>query len=305
MPELMQRSALADAFGPPEFPPIWADSWGDDAYGLFATIHVGKAAQQFRWIPPGSFQMGSPVTEIGRLGREGPQHKVTLTLGFWMADTACTQEFWAAVMETESRSKFEGPTLPVESVDWNESDAFAKRLDAHLKAGLRSFPQLIRSAEYEVSLPTEAQWEYACRAESTTAFNVGVTLTSDQANFDATIRYLPNDGKGISREKTVPVKTFAPNAWGLYEMHGNVWEWCVDGYRTYGNDDEVDPGDPFSEVLRQGEADDNTRAIRGGSWGSDPRNVRSAIRDRGHRGLRYQVLGLRLVLRSRGPTSAQ
>jgi formylglycine-generating enzyme required for sulfatase activity len=304
MLELNQPTNLTDAFGPPEFPPIWAGSWGDDDYGLFAVICVGNASQLFRWVPPGSFLMGSPKEERGRFESEGPQHRVTLTDGLWMADTACTQAFWAAVMEVESRSYFKGATLPVESVDWNESDAFAKRLTAQLKASIYSFPQSLRRCEFAVGLPTEAQWEYACRAKSITAFNVGKTITSEQANFDGNYPYLPGDAKGRFLEKTVPVKTYLPNAWGLFEMHGNVWEWCVDDMRTYQEQDEVDPGLQFLSAVKEDIGNDSKRAIRGGSWGDEARYVRSADRYAGRRIYRYQDLGLRLVLRSSGPTSS-
>jgi formylglycine-generating enzyme len=304
MLELNQTTNLTDAFGPPEFPPLWASSWGDDDYGLFAVICVADAEQLFRWIPPGSFVMGSPKEERGHLDNEWPQHRVTLNEGFWMADTACTQAFWAAVTEAESGSHFKGATLPVESVDWNESDAFAKRLTAQLRASMDSFPQSLRGCEFAVALPTEAQWEYACRAESITAFNVGPTLTSEQANFNGNYPYLPDDAKGRFLEKTVPVKTYLPNAWGLYEMHGNVWEWCVDDMRTYKEQGEVDPGDQFLGVTENDNSDDAERAFRGGSWSYDARFVRGAHRYAAHRDLRSQRLGLRLVLRWSGPTSS-
>jgi formylglycine-generating enzyme len=304
MLELNQPTNLTDAFGPPEFPPIWASSWGDDDYGLFAVICVGNASQLFRWVPPGSFLMGSPEEERGRFEREGPQHRITLTEGLWMADTACTQAFWAAVMEAESRSHFKGLTLPVESVDWNESDAFAKRLTAQLKASIYSFPQSLRSCEFAVGLPTEAQWEYACRAESITAFNVGKTITSEQANFDGNYPYLPSDAKGRFLEKTVPVKTYLPNAWGLYEMHGNVWEWCVDDMRTYQEQDEVDPGDQFLSFVEEDIGNDSERAVRGGPFSFSSHSGRSACRYSDHRGNRRVNLGLRLVLRSSAPTSS-
>jgi formylglycine-generating enzyme len=299
MLELNQTTNLTDAFGPPEFPPLWASSWGDDDYGLFAVICVADAEQLFRWIPLGSFVMGSPKEERGHLDNEWPQHCVTLTEGFWMADTACTQAFWAAVMEVESRSHFKGATLPVEAVDWNESDAFAKRLEAQLKASTHSFFHSSSEFDFVVSLPTEAQWEYACRAESTNPFNVGSTLTSEQANFDAQTPYASGDPIGVSRRKIVPVKTFLPNEWGLYEMHGNVMEWCVDSVRTYGEIVESDPGDPLIKPLSDNKVDNGLRACRGGSWFYDGRRVRSASRF-GYFIRDGQRLGLRLVVRPFG-----
>jgi formylglycine-generating enzyme required for sulfatase activity len=153
-------------------------------------------------------------------GDEGPRHRVRLTAGFWLADTACTQALWGAVMGGKNPSRFQDDARnPVENVSWDDVSDFLQRV-ASLVPGVVA------------ELPTEAEWEYACRAGSETPFNFGATITPEQANYDGNSPYAGGE-KGVYRQKTVPVKSFAPNRWGLYEMHGNVWEWCVDGKRTY------------------------------------------------------------------------
>ena len=153
-------------------PPLWASDSGKDVTGAWAEFTVlgnngMSATQRMRWIPPGSFLMGSPETEAGRDNDE-KQHEVTIEEGFWLADTACTQALWEAVMKSNP-SFFKGSNLPVENVSWNDAQAFMAELN-------RRIPGL------GLSLPTEAQWEYACRAGTTTAFSFGDNLTDEQAN---------------------------------------------------------------------------------------------------------------------------
>jgi formylglycine-generating enzyme required for sulfatase activity len=138
-------------------------------------------------------------------------------------------------------------------------------------------------------LPTEAEWEYACRAGSETPFHFGATISPEQANYDGNHPYA-GGRKGEYRQKTVPVKSFAPNDWGLYEMHGNVWEWCADGLRDYADETVEDPRGPEGEVA--------TRVVRGGSWADEARWLRSASRFGWHRDLRYESRGFRFALRS-------
>ena len=135
------------------------------------------------------------------------------------------------------------------------------------------------------TLPTEAQWEYACRAGTTTPFNTGSNLTTDQANYDGNYPYNGN-AKGVYREKTMPVGSFAPNAWGLYDMHGNVWEWCSDWYGDYPTGAQTDPAGPSSG---------SARVYRGGSWHSNAHLCRSAYRDRYSPARRFNLIGFRLV----------
>jgi|HubBroStandDraft_1064217.scaffolds.fasta_scaffold00732_5 formylglycine-generating enzyme required for sulfatase activity len=241
-------------------PPAFARDSGRDEVGPWLDFAVpdsqgGEVTQRMRWIPPGRFLMGSPASEPERYDDEGPQHWVTIGRGFWLFDTACTQALWQAVMSVNP-SRFQGADRPVENVSWNDCGEFLRRI-APLVPGL------------DLCLPSEAQWEYACRAGTTTPFSFGATITPDQANYDGNHPYAGGK-KGLYRGQTVPVRSLPPNPFGLYEMHGNVWEWCADQGR--GNYQGA-PGDG-SAWLGGGAA----RVLRGGSWGNDARNVRSADR---------------------------
>ncbi|OQB35532.1 MAG: Serine/threonine-protein kinase pkn1 [Candidatus Hydrogenedentes bacterium ADurb.Bin179] len=218
------------------------------------------------WIPPGRFLMGSPGSEEDRDDDE-TQHQVTIIWGFWLGKYEVTQAQWEKVMGNNP-SEFKGnKNLPVESVSWEDCQEFIKRLNAHGEGMFR--------------LPTEAEWEYACRAGSTTAYSFGDASSElyRYANYcdRANSNNLPwqdtahNDGY----DKTAPVGSFKPNPWGLYDMHGNVWEWCQD------------PIGPDSGSLR---------VRRGGCWfNCEPVNCRSALRYRGEPGYRVDLLGFRLV----------
>ena len=189
-----------------------------DEIGKYIDIQVGKAVQRMRWIPAGEFLMGSPEDEPERYDNE-QQHPVEIDEGFWMADTACTQELWEEVMGKNPSYFTEDNQLPVEKVSWFDCVEFCKKLSALVPG-------------FDFDLPEEAQWEYACRAGTTTPFWWGDTITTDQANYDGNYPY--NGGAtGEYRAKTVPVKSFKANPWGLYQVHGNVWEWCKDEYKEY------------------------------------------------------------------------
>jgi formylglycine-generating enzyme required for sulfatase activity len=256
--------------------PPWAKELARDGHGLYLDVDFAGAVQRFRWIEPGEFWMGSPADEPERQEREGPRHRVRLTKGFWLADTACTQALWLAVMGGKNPSRFQGDARnPVEGVSWDDVTDFLQRV-----------PSLVPGIVAE--LPTEAEWEYACRAGSETPFHFGATITPEQANYDGNSSYA-GGRKGEYRQKTVPVKSFAPNGWGLYEMHGNVWEWCADGMRTYDGNDQENPRGP------EGDA---TRVVRGGSWNFVAGWLRSASRFEWPRDYRYESLGFRFALRS-------
>ncbi len=284
--------------GPDMFPPPWASAWGDDACGLWADMEVGQDSsavlQRLRWIEPGQFLMGSPDSEAERRKDEGPRHPVTITQGLWLADSACTQALWQAVMG-ENPSHFQaknqgGPEHPVEQVSWHMAQEFLTKLQIVLPGCV-------------ATLPTEAEWEYACRAGTTTPFSLGENITTEQVNYDGNFPY--GEGKkGEFRECSVPVKDLPANAWGLHQMHGNVWEWCSDGLREYRNEPVVDPG--LGEALTPQAGDKEApRALRGGGWIFNARSVRSA--DRFHDQPDWHGLntGFRFALRSTSPANAQ
>jgi formylglycine-generating enzyme len=267
---------------PPQFPPPWASAWGDDKYGLWSEITVGEVVQRLRWIERGSFLMGSAKNES--YVDETPQHQVTLTEGFWLADTACTQALWLAVMGGENPSRFNDDLQrPVERVSWDDGDGFCKALAGHLPACC------------EALLPLEAQWEYACRADTKTAFSFGDNITTAQVNYNGNYRY-KDAPEGEYRGQPEPVKALPANPWGLYQMHGNVWEWCADARRTYSADAATNPSGAMGKEVKE-------FAVRGGSWDFDARIARSAYRNRIGRGYRYVNLGFRFALRSKGAGS--
>ena len=267
---------------PKPFPPPWADAWGDDRYGLWASVQVGSVLQRMRWLSAGTFMMGSPASEARRMENEGPQHEVTLTNDSWLADTACTQALWEAVMGGNP-SHFKGDAdLPVESVSWDDVQEFLAKFQGYLPDGI------------EAVLPTEAEWEYACRAGSTTAFSFGDNITTDDVNYDGNYPYA-DASKGEYREKTVAVKALPANKWGLYQMHGNVWEWCADDRRDYAAIAMTNPS---------GATGGGSYAVRGGSWFLGAVNVRAARRLVGPRVDRDFGLGFRFALRSKSPAGA-
>jgi formylglycine-generating enzyme len=264
---------------PHPFPPPWADAWGDDRFGLWAALVAEGVTPRMRWVSPGQFLMGSPAAESERLENEGPQHLVTLTEGLWLADTACTQGLWLAVMGGDNPSNFKGELdLPVENVSWDDAQEFLSKLQAYLPV------------EVEAVLPTEAQWEYACRTGTSTPFGFGEEIATNQVNYDGNYPYRKGP-KGEFRKKTVPVKALPANAWGLYQMHGNVWEWCADGMRKYDKESVSNPSGASGQGVEG-------FAVRGGSWFSYARFARSARRLQAQRGGRHNDLGFRFALRS-------
>ena len=217
-------------------------------------------------IPAGKFMMGSPATEVGRRSDEGPQHEVTISKPFYMGVFEVTQEQYEQVMGV-NLGGFKGAKNPVECVSWDEAVEFCRKLSV--------------GTGKKVTLPTEAQWEYACRAGTTTAYNTGDSLKPGQANanfpynpgvWDTIMAWL---GMSSAQEiiQTTPAGSFPPNGFGLYDMHGNVWEWCSDwcGEDYYANSPKTDPQGPDSG---------SARVLRGGGWGYDPQYCRSADRGR-------------------------
>jgi formylglycine-generating enzyme required for sulfatase activity len=225
------------------------------------------------FIPAGEFEMGSPMDELKRDDDEG-QHRIKLTKPFYMGKFEVTQLQYREIM-SENPSKFGGDNLPVENVSWYEAARFLKKLSDKTGKKFR--------------LPTEAEWEYACRAGTKTAFNTGTTIDSDFANYEATTPYA--DGIiGKDLKCTSKVGSYPPNAFGLYDMHGNVWEWCSDFYDSeyYKVTPTVDPQGP--------QVNKGDKVMRGGAWNERPNKCRSA--DRNNRGPKTNqpIIGFRVVM---------
>lgn len=230
---------------------------------------TNSIGMKFVWIPPGRFTMGSSSKEKGR-GDDEIQRTVTITKGFYLGAHHVTQEQWLEVMGNNP-SEFKGQkNLPADSVSWNDTQGFLRKLQARDGKPYR--------------LPAEAEWEYACRAGTTTAFAFGETLSTDQANYNGQYTY-GNGKEGLYRKQTTPVGSFPPNAWGLYDMHGNVWQWCHDWHGGYQRGAVDDPKGP-----KNGKA----RVLRGGSWGSHPVFCRSANRNFSEPDGRTEFYGFRV-----------
>ena len=250
--------------------------------GYEEKLAEGIALRMVR-IPAGKFQMGSPATEEQRTEDEGPQHLVRLE-SFYLGQTAVTQEQWQVVAGwpklrldlNPAPSRFDEAKRPVEQVSWEEAMEFCQRLSQ-------------RSTQ-KYTLPSEAQWEYACRAETTTPFAFGETLTPELANYDGNYTY-GSGPKGVYRQQTTEVGSFPANVWGLHDMHGNVWEWCLDPWH-----DSYQGAPSDGSAWDVGGSDKTRRLLRGGSWFSRPRLCRSVRRNGGHQDDRYGIIGFRLCV---------
>lgn len=262
----------------PQFPATWASAWGEDRFGLWMTLNHKSAELTFRWIPLGSFIIGSQEDEEGRYDDED-QHEVTLKQGFWLADTPVTQAFWEAVTG-DNVSHFNDDDLPVEYVSWNDTQSFIETVN-------NLYPYL------SMALPYEAEWEYACRAGTETAFNFGGEVDPTKFN------YLSKN----SPDETTVIKSYPPNDWGLFDMHGNVWEWCQDEWQKHlGKSPIVIDTVKTPKVSETGESQSGEarlRVARGGSWNGFGRYCRSACRTWHSPGSRDYDLGFRLVFRPR------
>ncbi len=241
--------------------------------GKETSVDLGGGVKlELVWVEPGSFQMGSPSNESDRDDDE-TQHRVTLTKGYWMGKYEVTQRQWQQVMGSNPSSfKQSGLDAPVESVSWNDCQSFIKKVNS-------------RTSGDGFRLPTEAEWEYACRAGTTTPFHYGSRLDASMANFDGNYPY-GGASKGEYRKKTTKVGSFRPNAFGLYDMHGNVWEWCQDWKDDYPSGSATDP---------VGFSSGSSRVLRGGSWNDRARFCRSAFRFRSDPSFRYVTVGFRVV----------
>jgi len=247
--------------------------------GLAAASFINSIGMKFVYIKRGTFTMGSPASELKREDDE-TQHRVRISKGFYLGAYEVTQAQYKAVMGANPAHFKKGGNYPVEMINWNDAVTFCKKLSAKEGKTYR--------------LPTEAEWEYACRAGTTTPFAFGQTISTDRANYDG--NYIYGSGrKGVLRKATMPVGSFRPNAWGLHDMHGNVWEWCGDWYGKdyYGQASATDPRGPSSGP---------SRVLRGGSWLNYPVRCRSADRNSSSPDTRSTYLGFRVVCE---PSSAR
>jgi formylglycine-generating enzyme required for sulfatase activity len=268
-------------------------------------------------INGGTFMMGSPATEVGRYDDEGPQHRVTVG-GFYMGKNEVTVgEFrrFASASSYKTTAETSGGGYVWTGSEWatkadanwktpyfsqqdNQPVVLVSWYDAVNYCNWRSQQESLTAA-YTVSgtnvtwnrsangyrLPTEAEWEYACRAGTTTPFSTGSNITTNQANYDGNYPYNGN-AKGTYREKTTAVGSFAANPWGLFDMHGNVYEWCWDWFGDYGSGSQTDP---------MGASSGTTRVERGGSWNNHGQNLRSALRSYDTPSISLYILGFRLL----------
>ena len=239
-------------------------SANEDIHTPIATVTEPWTGLVLVELPPGRFTMGSASSEIGRNGDEA-LHDVEITRPFLLGQNEVTQQEWRTVMGT-TPSQFGscGPRCPVENVTYVDVQRFLEKMNAHFA------PPASRAPLLRYRLPTEAEWEYACRARTTGPFSTGENLTTTQANYNGRQPYGPFPS-GDFRQKTTPAGTFPLNPWGLGDMHGNVWEWTSDWYGPYAENAaaNIDPRGPPS-----GE----TRVIRGGSWFFDANSSRCALR---------------------------
>lgn len=243
----------------------WASATGEDAFGRWADFTVEGVTQRMRWIDPGSFVMGSPEGEAGRFCDE-VQRRVVLAHGYWLADTPVTQALWRAVMGTTEPSRFRGERRPVERVVLHDAMTFCWRMHSVVPG---------------MWLPTEAEWEYAARAGTTTAtWNGDLSDTFVAPELDGIAWYAAN-----SSGETHDVATKSANPWGLYDMLGNVWEWCADEWCL---------PDATEQLVRVGKR--AQFVARGGSFFSDALDVRSACRLVGWSGLRNDTSGFRVAV---------
>jgi formylglycine-generating enzyme required for sulfatase activity len=225
-------------------------------------------------IPGGSFMMGSPENEAGRRDYESPQHQVTVP-SFFMGKYPVTQAQYQAIMGTNP-SHFKGSNRPVEKVSWNNAVTFCEKLSQKIGKTYR--------------LPSEAEWEYACRAGTTTPFHFGETITTNLANYDGNYTY-GQGTKGVYRQVTREVGSFGvANNFGLYDMHGNVWEWCQDNWHS---NYKFAPTDGSASLGI--EKNTNIRMLRGGSWDYLPELCRSACRINRNLDNHYGTVGFRVV----------
>jgi len=281
------ESLEAEGLQPFEFETVTVDEWGEvlareprQGLQFVEPLAAGVPPLEMVAILSGEFNMGSPESEHKRYDDEGPQHQVHVA-PFFISKYPITQAQWRVVTQWPQQelelspdpSHFKGDNRPVEQVNWYEAVEFCRRLSE------------VTGRTYR--LPTEAEWEYACRADTTTPFAFGATITTELANYDGSV--YRQEKKGKSRGETTDVGSFPPNGFGLCDMHGNVWEWCQDHWH------EKYEGAPTDGSAWLTNNDNTRRVIRGGSWISTPRDCRSASRVRDYPDVRNGLDGFRVV----------
>ena len=242
-------------------------------------IYINSLGMEFVLIPSGKFIMGSPEKEIGRDGKgKEQQHEVSINRQFYIQTTEVTLKQWRSIMGRKIFGGQKGAEdTPVVKVSWYDCIKYIKKINK-LNEGV-------------YRLPTEVEWEYACRAGSSTAYNWGNDIDCSKAMYGnkkskskECIDYVKS--KGLSINQATHVKSYKPNAWGLYDMHGNVWEWCQDLFLDYNNEYTQDPKGTYLDTIR---------TKRGGSWSSEAWSCRSANRAHAHPAYRIKSTGFRLV----------
>ena len=251
-------------------------SFSVSVYG-FEKTYTNTLGMAFILIPSGTFTMGSPPNESHR-GTSEVRHQVTISKPFYMQTTEVTVKQWYSIMDRRMMVSQKGAdNLPITQVSWFDCMKFIERLN--------------RLGQGRYRLPTEAEWEYAARAGTSTAYSWGDTIDCEKAMYgNNSLKYdvcqLYIRSIGLQVDQSAPVKSYKPNPWGLYDMHGNVWEWCMDWYGDYKKTPVIDPKGPESG---------NMRIRRGGSWFKYGYACRSANRSFGHPATRYKTTGFRLV----------
>jgi formylglycine-generating enzyme required for sulfatase activity len=269
--------------------PVVADDKPDKEPPKTVTVDLGDdVTMEFVLIPKGKFMMGSPKEEKERRADE-VQHEVEITKPFYLAKYPVTQEQYLALTgknpswfckdgkSADKVKELDTKQFPVEAVSWDDAQAFCKKLTENDK----------QKRKYR--LPTEAEWEYACRAGTTTPFSFGAELNGKQANCNGNVPYGTTD-KGPYKGRTTKVGEYGENKWGLYDMHGNVYQWCEDYYGTYEGLDQKDP-------LRAVKPSEDRRVSRGGSWYFPATSCRAAYRYLDAPDHRFSLCGFRVAFR--------
>jgi formylglycine-generating enzyme required for sulfatase activity len=270
-----------------DFDVVTVNGWGKETSRkqakFFREYLDNEVALEMVSIPSGKFLMGSPDKEAQRIKNESPQHSVTVAT-FFLGKFAVTQSQWKVVAGfpkvnidlKPDPSNFKGAKRPVEQVSWDDAVEFCARLSKQTGRKYR--------------LPSEAEWEYACRAGTTTPFHFGKTITTDLANYDGNYTY-GSGSKGQYRNQTTDIGSFPANAFGLYDMHGNVWEWCEDTWHENYNGAPID-----GSAWLNSNNNNRSRLLRGGSWVNDPEYCRCAFRSFSDSDVRNSnIVGFRIV----------